>query len=168
MGSNGSRESPQLLQGVPEAVSKPSARSPWVNTALQPALLGKPGSTGVPWGEPLQGSSVGWVGAGGKGLWSVQEKGAARPRSRWGSGAEPWPRRSLLVTHRGDTAVGRPRRPRWARPAIYGSRETRQPVWEQSRAGGERLGSGGCPVSFTRASTLPVAPCACCGRPRGA
>lgn len=119
MGSNGSRESPQLLQGVPEAVSKPSARSPWVNTALQPALLGKTASSGVPWGETLRDSSVGRVGAGGKERWGVREEGAALPRSPWGSGAEPWLRRSLLVTHRGDTAVGSPC---WARPAIYGSR----------------------------------------------
>lgn len=49
----------------------------------------------------------------------MREEGAALPRSPWGSGAEPWLRRSLLVTHRGDTAVGSPC---WARPAIYGSR----------------------------------------------
>lgn len=43
--------------------------------------------------------------------WKWEEKGslegAVPPPSWWGSGAKPWPRRSLLVTHPRAAAVGK-------------------------------------------------------------
>lgn len=152
MGSNGSRESPQLLQGVPEAVSKPSACSPGVNAA--PRLLPMEGwgaeepqeqrapvvGPGVPAGAATQF----WVETGGKrlfggscaislvvGLWSEALATALAPHnSSQGRG--------------GGKAGGRLREGR-RRPqhAIYGSGgKNAAGLKAEQRAGGARPARG--------------------------
>lgn len=98
MGSNGSQESPQLLQGVPEAVSKTSARSPRPREDGERRSAGSVGSCSGA-GETPVGQQCGLG-------WKKEENGS------WeGPGAKPWLRSSLLVTHPGATTRGMPPAP---------------------------------------------------------
>lgn len=135
---------------------------------LRPALLGKPGSGGVPWGEhpPLPPRAAVWsrVGMGGKGLWRARVEGAAlglwskalaaalAPRNS--SQGRPW---------RG--GGGQPREGHCTRRAIYGAGAGggRSSRFGSRAACGRSVPGVRLPPGFSRselviqALTLPVA-----------
>lgn len=94
--------------------------------------------------------------------WEWEEKGSgarAWRELRWGSGAKPWLRRSLLVTHPRDARGGEAadNRARATAPGVQfmvpgrGGEEAAG-LGAERRAGGACLGSGCRPVSLAQSS----------------